>query len=272
MLQLTNDNYYSLEADREYMSYSQYKNFNKCEARAVARLNGWKEKEKSKSLLLGSFVHSWSEGEEAFKKFPLQTPELFTQKGELKSDFKHGLVMIDTLKNDPLVSLALSGEKEAIVTAEFAGCWWKSKLDVLDRAEGKIVDLKTAKDLYEKVWIEDGIKKQPVTFIQGYGYTGQMALYAEIERLDAKRDTYLDLYMAIVTSQDPPDKIVISFHPNWIMDELAYIQKNMPHILDVKAGRVKPDRCGRCEYCRETKVLDRVIDFDEFCEMVLIGG
>jgi len=144
------ENYYSQEADREYMSYSQYKNFLRCEARAMAKLKGWQEKRKD-ALLLGSFVHAWNEGEDAFKAFPSQNPELFTNKGELRANFKHGLVMIDALNNDPLVNLALSGEKEQIVTAEFAGCTWKSKLDVLDRKEGKIVDLKTARDIWEKV-------------------------------------------------------------------------------------------------------------------------
>ena len=37
---LTNDNYYSPEANWEYMSVSQYKQFLKCEAAAMAQLKG----------------------------------------------------------------------------------------------------------------------------------------------------------------------------------------------------------------------------------------
>jgi hypothetical protein len=36
----------------------------------------------------------------------------------------------------------------------------------------------------------------------------------------------------------------------------------MPHILDVKSGKVKPERCGSCEYCRATKKLTEPIDFE----------
>ena len=197
MLKLTNENYYSQEADRDYMSYSQYKNFLQCEARAMAKLNGL-AREKERCSFVRFLCPRLERGEDAFKAFPSQNPELFTGKGELRANFKHGLVMIDTLKNDPLIQLALyPAKKEQIVTAEFAGCWWKSKLDVLDR-EGKIVDLKNSRDLYRKSMDSTTVSKKPVTFIQG-GTPGQMALYAEIERLDAKRDTYLDLYMVIVT-------------------------------------------------------------------------
>jgi glutaredoxin len=36
----------------------------------------------------------------------------------------------------------------------------------------------------------------------------------------------------------------------------------MPHILDVKSGRVEPERCGVCDYCRATKKIDKPIDFE----------
>ena len=37
---LTNENYYSNETNREYMSVSQYKQFQKCEAAAMAQIKG----------------------------------------------------------------------------------------------------------------------------------------------------------------------------------------------------------------------------------------
>lgn len=36
----------------------------------------------------------------------------------------------------------------------------------------------------------------------------------------------------------------------------------MPRILEVKNGKAEPERCGVCEYCRQTKVLTAPIDFE----------
>ena len=55
-LKLTDDNYYSAEANWDYMSASQFKSFRKCEAAAMAELRGeWGRKESS-ALLVGSYV------------------------------------------------------------------------------------------------------------------------------------------------------------------------------------------------------------------------
>ena len=55
---------------------------------------------------------------------------------------------------------------------------------------------------------------------------------------------------------------------NWL-----YSKKNMPHILDVKGRTGGAGTLWKCSIVAgKLKKLDRVIDFDEFCEMVLIGG
>jgi hypothetical protein len=83
-----------------------------------------------------------------------------------------------------------------------------------------------------------------------------MAIYSAVEGRD------LATYLAVVTKQDPPDKEIISV-PRWRRVELLEeVEKNMPHILDVKSGRVPPQRCGVCEYCRTTKMLTEPIDFE----------
>ena len=52
-MKLTNKNYYNAKANNEFMSVSQFKQFNKCEAMALAELKGEYERPKSKALLLG---------------------------------------------------------------------------------------------------------------------------------------------------------------------------------------------------------------------------
>ena len=55
-MKLSNRNYYGAKANKEFMSVSQFKAFQKCEARALAELKGEYERPKSKALFLGSFV------------------------------------------------------------------------------------------------------------------------------------------------------------------------------------------------------------------------
>lgn len=91
-MQLTSENYYSQEANKEYMSVSGYKDFAgtygkmPCEFYGMEKLNGRWEDEKSTALLVGSYVDSYFEG--SLDQFKKDNPEIFTQKGELKSNFK----------------------------------------------------------------------------------------------------------------------------------------------------------------------------------------
>lgn len=61
-MQLTSENYYSQEANKEYMSVSGYKDFAgtygkmPCEFYGMEKLNGRWEDEKSTALLVGSYV------------------------------------------------------------------------------------------------------------------------------------------------------------------------------------------------------------------------
>ena len=61
---LTEDNYYSAEADKRFMSVHQYLDFcshmgvQGCEARAMAKLNGEYKEETTDAMLVGSYVDS----------------------------------------------------------------------------------------------------------------------------------------------------------------------------------------------------------------------
>jgi hypothetical protein len=260
MLQLNDANYYSVEADRAYMSYSQYKTFRSCEARALAQLAGWRP-EPSIDMLAGSYVHAWAEG--ALAKFKAENPDIFTAKGELKAQFRNADEMIQTLEADPLVGLAMQGEKEIILTAEFEGCWWKAKLDIYNPTGGRFADIKTARCLDDKVWSKSAGRYEH--FVEARGYIGQMALYQELDRLATGRDVPLDPYLIIVTKESPPNKEIVTFEPiDRLKPALDSIRKNLPRVLAVKAGQEQPTRCGICEYCRGTKVLTKVWDYDEF--------
>lgn len=250
-MKLTDDNYYSLEANRHYMSVSQYKDFLKCEAAALAKLDGWKEPTND-ALLLGSYVHSFLDG--TTDKVKQAHPEMFTAKGELKADFKRADNMIKAVMEDELCKQMLDGDHEVIVTANLYGVLWKAKLDVLRAEMGRMVDLKTVKSIHEKYWQEGAY----VSFVEAYGYTTQMAMYVEIERLHNKRFERLEPLIVAVSKEDEPDKAVICFDNETLEAELEKVQLNLPRVIAVKNGIEEPNRCEKCRYCRQTKKAEIV--------------
>ncbi len=240
---LTNENYYSSEANLEYMSVSQYKDFQKCEAMALASLRGEWVRPQTTALLVGSYIDSWFEG--TLDEFVAAHPEIFKKDGSLKADFLHAEELIEFVQKDPMFMRYMAGKKQIILTAELFGTKWKIKIDSYH--PDKIVDLKVMRSM-ERIMGK--------SFVEHWGYDLQMAIYSAVEGRD------LATYLAVVTKQDPPDKEIISV-PRWRrMEILEDVKKNMPHILDVKSGRVPPVRCGVCEYCRSTKMLTEPIDFE----------
>jgi hypothetical protein len=240
---LTNENYYSDIANQGYMSVSQYKSFCKCEAAAMAELRGEWKRPQTTALLVGSYVDAWFEG--TLDEFKQQNPEIYTKTGNLKADFVLAERLIERVQRDPTFMRYMSGKKQEIRTAEMFGTLWKIKIDSYH--PDKIVDLKVMRSM-ERIMGK--------SFVEHWGYDLQMAVYAAVEGRD------LATYLAVVTKQDPPDLEVISI-PRWRRVELLEdVEKRMPRILGVKYGGIPATRCGVCEYCRSTKVIDEPIDFE----------
>lgn len=267
-MKLNAENYYSREANLEYMSVSQYKDFCKCEACALAKLKGEYTEPAADHFLIGSYVGAAIEGPEAIEQFKLDHPEIFSSRGEskgqLKSEYKQADKMVEALLNDEECHNKLQGGKEVIVTAELFGVLWKAKLDVHAPEEGFITDLKTVKGIYEKYW--DGTKY--ISFIQYYGYDIQMAVYTELERSHSRRFDRLEPFIVAVSKEDEPDKAVICFDDLMIDQELLKIHDKLPRIIKVKQGLIEPERCEKCRYCRKTKKVQGVIHYLSLLEVI----
>ncbi|MCL6443426.1 MAG: PD-(D/E)XK nuclease-like domain-containing protein [Alicyclobacillus sp.] len=240
------------------MSHSLYKDFLTCEEMAMAKLAGTWQEPQSDALLIGSYVHAALEGAEALEKFKVDNPSLFTNKGTLYAKYEAADAMVHALMEDEFIQFVLQGKSEHIVTTEMFGCRWKAKMDVYNPEAGRIVDIKTARSLHDKVW---DAKYGYVTWVEGYGYIRQMALYLEIERIASGRETWLEPLIVAVTKEDPPDKAVISIDTERLQMELDDVAEHMPRILAVRNGLEVPKRCEKCRYCRETKRVDRVIHY-----------
>lgn len=266
---LTRENYFSLEAEREYLSCSQYLSFSGmggnpgCEAKTMAKISGNWIEEKSKALLVGSYIHSWNEGSQAKKEFIANTPEMFTKAG-LKAEFKQADEMIACLEKDEFCIYMLEGEKEVIFTAEMFGIPWKIRFDNYLPEKHRTSDLKTTKSIREHEWMIMEGKNVKASFVEVYSYPLRAAVYCEIERLASGREEmdWLDFYIVAVSKEDPPDKAVISLKgPTRYLEELERIKGSLMRIKLLKQGIGRPIRCERCDYCRSTHVVESVIHY-----------
>ncbi|HZG16928.1 MAG TPA: PD-(D/E)XK nuclease-like domain-containing protein [Candidatus Bathyarchaeia archaeon] len=266
-MQLNKDNYYSPEANLHYMSVSQFKefvpSFGGCEARAMASLSGEYKRAKNDAFIEGHYVHSWNEG--TLDEFKANNPDLYSRRGptagQLKVNFQHCNKMIEVLEKNPLAMKALAGRKEVIMTAELFGIPWKIMIDSYQPEVGIFADLKALKEIDGKWWNKDAQCYE--NFLDHYGYSVQMAVYAEVERIVSSRNDWLFPHMVIVTKQDPPDHEIIYFDYEAIEHNLSIVERHIERVKLVKSGQAAPIRCEKCEYCRETKKVDRIKHYSE---------
>ena len=129
---LTNENYYSREANLEYMSVSQYKDFRKCEVMAMATLRGEWVRPQTTALLVGSYIDSWFEG--TLSEFCENHPEIYEKDGSLKADFVQAEELIEFVRKDSCFMRYMAGKKQVILTKELFGTPWKIKIDRSERA------------------------------------------------------------------------------------------------------------------------------------------
>ena len=251
---LTNENYFEPASAMKYWSVSQFKAFNKCEAAGLAEARGEYVREPSDALLIGSYVDAYFSGElDNFRE--KNADKMFTKKGELYSKFYQANTMIDAIENQPLMVEMLEGEKQVVMTSDLFGLPWKIKMDVYN--EKRIVDLKTVRD-FEDIW--DPAYGARRSWIEYWGYDIQGAVYQKVvEIVTGER---LPFYIAAVTKERIPDVDLLQI-PQHILDAaLGLVEAKIERFDLIKSGQVEPIRCGRCEYCRSTKKLTGIRQYE----------
>lgn len=252
-MRLTNRNYYGRKANQSFLSVSQYKQFLKCEACAMAEINGEYEKEKSSALFLGSYVDEMLTGtKNSIEKFMEENrSELFKKNGDPYADVAKAIDAVEKVKKQPLMMKYLSGQTQKIMTGEIGGVPWKIKMDSYKKGEF-IADLKYLKDLRSPNLFDNAIKY--------WGYDTQMAVYQEI--VYQNTGLRLPTYLIIVTKEAIP-RVAVCEVKQWNLDDaLEEVKKHLPRIIEVKNGNVDPERCEVCDYCAQTIVLTEPIDSD----------
>lgn len=261
---LTNSNYYSEEANQKYISVSQYKDFfgtlgaKGCEAQALAKIKGEYKEEPSTAMLVGSFVDSYFEG--TLADFKMNHLEIVKKDGTLKAEYKQAEEIIARIERDKKLMQYLSGEKQTIMTAEFEGALWKIKMDsyLPDKA---IVDLKVIDDIYKSHYSKENGK---LNFIQARGYDFQLAIYQKVVELNTGKK--LPCFIAVADKGKVTNIELIQITQSELDGTLAGVGIGVERIKLLKSGEVEPERCGKCDYCKQTKVITKPILMSELLE------
>lgn len=274
-LKLTAENYFSHEADMQYMSASQFKSFRRCEAAAMAELRGeWGRKE-TLSLLVGSYVDSYFSGE--LEQFKTDHPEMFKRDGTLKAEFVHAQKVAERLERDELAKMLLSGKHQTIKTGKIAGVWFKTKSDSLLTARqveaickrfpqvrelvpfggGLLVDLKYMKD-FEDIW--DDELRERVNFVEYWGYDIQGAIYQKIDK------RMFPFVILGATKEAEPDIEAMYIPDEDLAFSLSEVESLSPRYAAIKRGEIEPVGCGKCAYCRSVKQLSGIKHYKKINE------
>lgn len=278
-MKLTNKNYYGAAANNSFMSVSQFKQFSKCEAMALAELKGEYERPKSKALLLGSFVDEMLTGTKKSQiKFIVENrSEIFQKSGKLSKVDDEGLTVIATdffpnifdienkpyaeivqaletierIKKQPLMMKHFKSKHQVIMTGEIAGVPFKIKMDNYKPgefiADGKYMASLRSPNLFEPM-------------VKYWGYDIQGAVYQEI--VYQNTGERLPFYLDIGTKENPSHLAVAEIKQYDLDDALDIVIKDAPRYQAIKNGEIEPERCGEydCNYCTETEIITEPID------------
>lgn len=261
-MKVTKENYYSKDTNLEYMSVSQFKDFEKCEVEAMDKLLGLVEEEKSDAMVFGGYIDAYFSGE--LKEFVEEYKDrLFNSKtGEFKAAFKNIPDVIETIESDPYFLSFHKGKPQQIYTGEIAGVRVKGKLDF--DFDNLTVDQKVMKDFY-KTWNDD--LKKYADFIENYGYDVQGGVYQELKRQNTKKK--VPFVIAATTKEDVPDKALIQIDQYFLDKGLQRFIEKAPRYDQIKKGLLAPVGCGHCPSCRRRKKLNTVILYSQFFNKVI---
>lgn len=256
-MKLTQKNYYSENANREFMSVSQFKDFLKCPAMAVAKLRGEYVPETSRALLLGSYVDEMLTGDEDSQlRFITENyDELYKRGGTPYADVSQANETIARIRKQPLMMHYLSGKHQVIMTGEIEGVPFKIKMDSYNPKE-YINDLKYMASL-----------RSPNLFtpmVEYWGYDLQAACYQEIVYQNIGKR--LPFFFTVAT-KEKPSHLAVGQISQWNIDKaMDIVRANIVDFQKIKSGELPAERCEDygCDWCTSTKIITEPIDTDLF--------
>ncbi len=255
---LTPETYFSIEADREYMSVSQYKNFKTCEAKALHDLEVPDTTYKS-AFLEGHLFEELVAGDP--KLFIAQHPEMISTRGstagQLKSEFQKVVNAAEKFNNQVFFRNIIDRcEKQVILTGVINDVPVKCCLDLFDRETFSIYDIKCMKDFNEQ-WSKK--EKRYIPWYYAWGYVLQLAVYREIVKQNFNKEPK-EIALIAATKEETPDIQAIKFDTELLDIELEDFRHDIKLYDEIKKGRIKATPCNCCSYC---KTIKEIHEFEE---------
>ena len=110
---------------------------------------------------------------------------------------------------------------------------------------------------FEPQW-KDGRK---LNFVDYWRYDIQGAIYQEIVRQNIGKT--LPFILAAATKEKTTDIGLFEIPQDVIDNALIEVVDKTPRFAAIKRGEISPEKCGKCDYCKFTKVLTGFSDYRE---------
>ena len=258
-MELNNQNYFSVDANMEYMGATQFKDFMKCESEGLAKANGSVVEPKTDALLMGSYIDAYFSGE--LEDFIANTPEILDARRKeptVRQAFVNDCqVIINAIEQDDLMMTYLNGKHQVIMTGIIAGVKFKIKIDSL--LKNIIVDQKIMSSYRELIWVEKDGRNVKVDFVEAFGYDIQGAIYQEIVRQNT--GIRMPFVLAVATKEDGCDKALIQIDQEYLDQALKLVEELAPRYDLIKKGVIEPTHCGCCPVCRKAHKVEGVVSY-----------
>lgn len=250
---LTNENYFSKEADLEYMSVSQYKAFKECSSKALAVINSESDATSKEAYLEGHLFETIIAGD--IDLFVIQHPEMISTRGatagEFKANYKKVVKAANRIKQqDFVMDIVNKCDKQVIMTGVINGVKIKCCADLLDKETGNIYDFKCMAN-FDKKWNDE--QRCYMDWYYYYGYVLQMAVYQEIARQNFGE--LFNTHLIAATKEDEPNMDAIHLDNELLKLELEEFSNNIVYFDKIKKGLEIPIACGNCDYCKAHKEI-----------------
>lgn len=216
----------------------------------MAELEGLYQRETTTSLLIGSYVDAYFNGE--IELFRSENPDIFTRQGELKYEYRQAEYIIKRISQDEKFMQYMSGQKQIIKTGEIEGIPFKIKMDSYHPCAA-IVDLKIMKD-FQKIYKEG---QGRLNYIEAWQYDIQGAIYQAVE------GNMLPFYIAAATKEKEPDFHIVEVTQEYLDVALEIVKNKSPRFQQIKLGHIEPERCEQCDYCRRTKKITKILTLED---------
>lgn len=268
---LTEDTYYE---DKAYLSNSRFKSYVSCAFRQYAIDCGfWPAARDTESFLVGNYVHSYFESDEAHQRFIDTNHDLVIASkgktaGKPKAAFLTADRMIQSLESETLFEEYYHGlpgevvEKEVILTGDLFGLPFKCKVDSLNLSRNYFIDLKTMSSLQKEVYSPSlrTYTKSIIYNVLEYGYHVQFYIYQQL--LLQNYGQLFTPYMVAVSKEPVPDKELVLMTDTILGAGRDYLLAHIEQVADAVSGKKLPN-CGKCDFCLTHKSITRPISIDE---------